>query len=80
MPEKIIREIPPHPIDRKPRKVRKLLRVAAYCRVSTEEEEQKGSFETQCSYYTEKYKAMMGGRWRGFLQTMGFPVYIQKAR
>ena len=50
MPEKIIREIPPHPIDRKPRKERTLLRVAAYCRVSTEEEEQKGSFETQCSY------------------------------
>lgn len=57
MPEKIIREIPPHPIDRKPRKVRKLLRVAAYCRVSTEEEEQKGSFETQCSYYTEKIQS-----------------------
>ena len=57
MPEKIIREIPPHPIDRKPRKERKMLRVAAYCRVSTEEEEQKGSFETQCSYYTEKIQS-----------------------
>ena len=33
--------------------VRKL-RVAAYCRVSTEEEEQQGSFETQKLYYTEK--------------------------
>ena len=30
--------------------VRKL-RVAAYCRVSTEEEEQQGSFETQKLYY-----------------------------
>ena len=30
------------------------LRVAAYCRVSTEEEEQQGSFETQKLYYTEK--------------------------
>ena len=30
------------------------LRVAAYCRVSTEEEEQQGSFEIQKLYYTEK--------------------------
>lgn len=28
-------------------------RVAAYCRVSTEEEEQQSSFETQVSYYTQ---------------------------
>ena len=33
--------------------VRKL-RVAAYCRVSTEEEEQQGSFEIKKLYYTEK--------------------------
>lgn len=33
--------------------VRKL-RVAAYCRVSTEEEEQQGGFEIQKLYYTEK--------------------------
>ena len=33
--------------------VRKL-RVVAYCRVSTEEEEQQGSFEIQKLYYTEK--------------------------
>ena len=30
------------------------LRVAAYCRVSTEEEEQQSSYEAQCSYYTDK--------------------------
>ncbi len=29
-------------------------RVAAYCRVSTAEEEQQSSYEAQCSYYTEK--------------------------
>ena len=32
--------------------VRKL-RVAAYCRVSTEEEEQQNSFEVQVAYYTD---------------------------
>ena len=30
------------------------LRVAAYCRVSTDDEEQKTSYEAQISYYTEK--------------------------
>ncbi len=29
-------------------------KVAAYCRVSTEEEEQQSSYEAQCSYYTDK--------------------------
>lgn len=28
-------------------------RVAAYCRVSTEEEEQQNSYENQCKYYTD---------------------------
>ncbi|MGN1024511.1 MAG: recombinase family protein [Lachnospiraceae bacterium] len=32
---------------------KKKIRVAAYCRVSTEHEEQIGSFENQVSYYTE---------------------------
>ena len=32
---------------------KKKIRVAAYCRVSTEQEEQLGSFENQVSYYTE---------------------------
>ena len=30
------------------------LRVAAYCRVSTEEEGQQSSYEAQCTYYTDK--------------------------
>ena len=32
------------------------LKVAAYCRVSTDDEEQKTSYEAQISYYTEKIK------------------------
>lgn len=35
-------------------KVKRQLRVAAYCRVSTEEEEQQSSYEAQCNYYTDK--------------------------
>lgn len=34
--------------------VAKQLRVAAYCRVSTDEEEQLSSYEAQCEYYTDK--------------------------
>jgi len=36
------------------RQVSKLLRAAAYCRVSTDDEEQKTSYEAQIGYYTEK--------------------------
>ena len=34
--------------------LKRQLRVAAYCRVSTEEEEQQSSYEAQCAYYTDK--------------------------
>ena len=34
--------------------LKRKLQVAAYCRVSTEEEEQQSSYEAQCNYYTEK--------------------------
>lgn len=34
--------------------VMRQLRVAAYCRVSTAEEEQQSSYEAQCTYYTDK--------------------------
>lgn len=34
------------------------LRVAAYCRVSTEEEEQQGSFEIQKLFYTDKIESV----------------------
>ena len=50
---KQIREIPANPFLQN--QIRgKRLRVAAYCRVSTEEEEQQNSFEVQVAYYTDK--------------------------
>ena len=33
--------------------VKRKLRVAAYCRVSTDHEEQESSYETQCRHYTQ---------------------------
>ena len=57
MPKKKVAFIPAQPIyDRNIRAELKVLRVAAYCRVSTTLEEQEGSYEAQVSYYTEKIK------------------------
>lgn len=41
MSQKVVMEIPANPMLSDSRKKRRNLRVAAYCRVSTEEEEQK---------------------------------------
>ena len=46
--------IPPKPELQQTTTVTKQLRVAAYCRVSTKEEEQASSYEAQCQYYTDK--------------------------
>ena len=54
MPEKIVTVIPANPMLANTRKRKSKLRVAAYCRVSTEEEEQQNSFEVQVTYYTDK--------------------------
>lgn len=42
--------------DRHIRPQMKALRVAAYCRVSTLQEQQESSYEAQVSYYTEKIR------------------------
>ena len=55
--------IPPDPklTERDIRK--KHLRVAPYCRVSTDSEEQLNSYNAQIAYYTEKIAAMRSGPW-----------------
>ena len=50
VPKKNVREIAANPLYSRQKHVR--LRVAAYCRVSTELEEQESSFEGQVTYYT----------------------------
>lgn len=45
--------IPAADIEEKNEKQKKKLRVAAYCRVSTDEERQLGSFENQIDYFTK---------------------------
>ena len=46
--------IPAKPELAKQRAVQRQLRVAAYCRVSTDSEEQLTSYEAQQTYYTDK--------------------------
>lgn len=41
------------PIELPDDKVKQKLKVAAYCRVSTKEEQQQGSLESQIEYYTD---------------------------
>ena len=52
MPDKEIIKIPANRTLADLRRKKRKLRVAAYCRVSTEEEEQQSSFEIQVAYYT----------------------------
>ncbi len=46
-------EIPARPHEKQDR-LKRQLRVAAYCRVSTNQESQQNSYQTQKAYYTDK--------------------------
>ena len=52
--QKTVRVIPPTILPEQAKPSNKQLRVAAYCRVSTDSDEQEMSFEAQRSYYTDK--------------------------
>ena len=49
---KEVQIIPAKEVQHKANKADRILRVAAYCRVSTDEEKQLGSFENQIEYFT----------------------------
>lgn len=48
-------------------------RVAAYCRVSTDSEEQINSYTAQKAYYTQKLRSPRIGSWPGSLRTRELP-------
>ncbi|ERI89917.1 resolvase protein [Clostridiales bacterium oral taxon 876 str. F0540] len=52
--QKTVSIIPANPITLQERARKKKLRVAAYCRVSTDQEEQQSSYQAQIDYYTAK--------------------------
>lgn len=52
-PKRIVTKIEANPLLSRSKNDFKILRVAAYCRVSTDAEEQLNSYEAQIAYYTE---------------------------
>lgn len=67
---KAIREIPENPFLQGKTK-KKRMRVAAYCRVSTEQEEQESSFENQVAYYTELIQSNSDWEFAGIFADRG---------
>ncbi len=56
------------------------LNVAAYCRVSTDEDEQETSFEAQISYYTEKINGSADWRMAGIFADEGITGTVDTKR
>lgn len=54
------------------------LKVAAYCRVSTDSEEQASSYEMQVEHYKAFIQKTKNGNLREYSQTMGSVVPIQR--
>ncbi|WP_041272556.1 recombinase family protein [Desulfitobacterium hafniense] len=79
--KKNISMIPPQPeYDRSIRPQFKALRVAAYCRVSTTQEQQETSYEAQISYYTEKIKSNPNWKFAGIYADDGKSATNTKKR
>ena len=81
-PPRVVRVI--HPTINTQESIRekyKQLRVVAYCRVSTKQEEQLNSYETQKNYYTEKINAEPNWTLAGIFADKGITgTSIKKAR
>ena len=56
----------------------KKLRVAAYCRVSTETEEQNSSYEVQVAHYTDFIKKNAEWEFAGIFADDGISVFFEK--
>ncbi len=73
--------IPPNPkYDRKIRAESKVLKVAAYCRVSTTLEQQESSYESQKSYYTDKITSNTNWKFAGLFADDGKSATSTKSR
>ena len=66
-------KIPAKPEATRQAEARRQLRVAAYCRVSTKEEDQANSYEVQKEYYTDKIMSNTAWTMAGILQTRASP-------
>ena len=71
-PQKRVRTIPPtvQPVNTADTQAA-YKRVAAYCRVSTKQEEQLNSYETQVRYYTDRINRESGWKLAGIYADKG---------
>lgn len=72
--------IPANILITKPSRRNRKLRVAAYCRVSTEQEEQQSSYAAQIEYYTEKIKGNKDWEFAGIFADEGITGTSAKKR
>ena len=80
-PPKVVRIIEPTiPIHETVKTTYRALRVAAYCRVSTKQEEQLHSYETQVKHYTERIQAENGWILEGIYADKGITGTSYKKR
>ena len=80
-PQKRVRTIPPtvQPVNTASTQVA-YKRVAAYCRVSTKQEEQLNSYETQVRYYTDRINRESGWKLAGIYADKGITGTSMKKR
>ena len=68
---KIVTKIAANPALSKKHDPNRILKVAAYCRVSTDDEDQLNSYHTQMAYYTEYIKKNPKWRFAGIYADEG---------
>ena len=73
---RVVTKIDANPILAKQNDENSLLRVAAYCRVSTDSEDQLESYKAQVAYYTDAIAspAIRTGKWSTFMPTKALRV------
>lgn len=80
-PQKVVRKIPAKiNIAEEIKQAHRQLRVAAYCRVSTAQEEQLNSYDVQVRYYTEKIRSEPKWAFVGILADRGLSGTSTKKR
>ena len=72
MAVRVIRARNTDPVVTMPTRVTK---AAAYCRVSTDSEEQESSYEAQVTHYTNFIQAHDGWSWQEYLRTKASPAH-----
>ena len=81
MPKKVVRKIPAKiDIAEEIKQAHRQLRVAAYCRVSTAQEEQLNSYDVQVRYYTEKIRSEPKWAFMGIFADRGLSGTSTKKR